>query len=377
MNHIEYNSKFSSLQLGPSDFLLLKPFILNSLYIENMFPALEKELSENPFFQAWKKKSIFEQLIGTSPLLLEEFSEGWVRKLKGIVGDGPLTSRFLANLAEYIEYVRQLKGYDNIKNKLGRLDDRLYPTLAEIQFVHFLLQRTPSKNIHLEHTFKTRSGKNPELKVDCNSDVVYFEVTSVQDFKERSLILWFFNILAAFQMSLKTLQSLRREIIIRCLKYPTEKVLWEIYKILNTHMDKRMKNTSYPLLFNEEYNDYRISFSEGDDVVFDMPMDIIEKKIKDKIDEETRQFDEGEHNFIVVDITPIVVNVKHIADMVREYFKYSGNKIVWGVLLFSNKWSFRGFEPIYQTMWVHQASPLVDVKEALDIVSSLLPRNSV
>jgi len=87
-----------------------------------MFPAIERDLSKNQLFQSWKKKSVSEQLLGEPKILQEEFSSEWFRKLKNVIGDGPLTSRFLANLAEYIQCIQGLDGYDNIKKRLEKVD---------------------------------------------------------------------------------------------------------------------------------------------------------------------------------------------------------------------------------------------------------------
>ena len=149
-----------------------------------MFPDVVRELSKNKFFQAWKESSIFEQLLGTPRILVEEFSEQWIKGFKKIMGDGPMTFRFLVNLAEYIEKIRDLDGYSQIKERLLRLDEQLHPTLVEIEFIWFLLLKVPPEKVHLEYTFASPSGKNPELMVDCDSGPVYFEVTSVEDYAQ-------------------------------------------------------------------------------------------------------------------------------------------------------------------------------------------------
>jgi hypothetical protein len=122
-----------------------------------MFPADERELANNKFFQAWRDNSIFERILSAPKILTDEFSEKWVNDFRRVVGDGPMTSRYLGQLAEYIENIRKLEGYSNIKKRLLRLDAQLHPTLVEIEFIYFLILTVKPENISLEFTFATGS----------------------------------------------------------------------------------------------------------------------------------------------------------------------------------------------------------------------------
>jgi hypothetical protein len=337
----------------------------------NMFPGIERELSRNKFFQAWRESSIFEQLFGTPRILAEEFPEQWIEGLKKVIGEGPMTSRYLANLADYIEKIRGLDGYSRIKERLLRLDDQLHPTLAEIEFIWFLSLKVPPEKIHLEYTFKSPSGKNPELMVDLDSEPVYFEVTSVEDYKQMNLILRYFNTLTAFQLSLKILHNLHRRIAVTFPEYPTEDVFQDIYQTLN----KRAKVKSF--LFEETNPHYKINVTEGDNVVFDIPAEYLESKIKDKVEEKTAKFKEGERNYIVIDVTPIVTDIKIQLDKVNEYFHYSENKTVWGVLLQSKAWTFEGLEPLYRFQVMCQANSLIEDKKPFRTISKLMPNSTI
>ena len=332
-----------------------------------MFPAIEKELSKNKFFQAWKTTSVFEQLLGTPQILVEEFSEGWVKELKKIIGDGPMTTRFLLNFADYIEKIRVLDGYSQIKERLLRLDDQLHSTFVEIEFIWFLLLKIPPEKIHLEYTFKSPLGKNPELKVDDDSGPVYFEVTSVEDYKQMNLILQYFNILTAFQLSLSILHGLHRKIAVKFSEYPSESMFLHIYQTLNKYVAKGV------FLFNEKNHDYEISMTEGDTVTFEIPMRTVENKIKDKIEEKTAKFKEGDQNFIVIDVTAVVTNFEMQLEKIREYFQYSGNKTVWGVLLQSKWWTFEGMNPVYKLQVVCQANSFIEGKKPFDTICKLIP----
>ena len=335
-----------------------------------MFPAIEKELSQNKFFKAWKEASVFESLFGNPLTLVREFSDGWVAKLKGILGDGPTTYRYLVEFADYIEKIRNLEGYSVIRERLLPLDERLLPTLAEIEFLWFLLLKTPPKKIHLEHTFQTATGKNPDIMVEHESGPVYFDVTSVQDYKEKNLILRYFNIFTAFQLSLKVLFDINRKIVVFFSEYPTESTFQSIYRTINSCANKR------EYLFRAIGSGYTITVEEGTDVAFELPLRYVENKIKDKIEEKAVQFKEGDRNYITIDVTSIVTDVDTQLKKILEYFDYSENKKVWGVLLQSKRWTLEGVEPVYKFGVMCQANSFIEGKEPFNIISSLMPNST-
>lgn len=281
-----------------------------------------------------------------------------------------MTSRFLANLADYIEKIRNLDGYSYIKERLLRLDGQLHPTLVEIEFLWFLLLKTPPEKIHLEYTFKSSSGKNPELMVDGDSGPVYFEVTSIEGYKQMNLVLQYFNILTAFQLSLIVLHNLHRKIIVTFSEYPNESTFQNIYRTLNRYLAEKT------FLFEEVNANYKIAMAEGDSVAFNIPTKYVEDKIKDKIEEKTVKFESGERNFIVIDVTAIVTDVEAQLSTVKEYFEYSGNKTVWGVLLQSKRWAFEGLEPVYRFQVMCQANSTIEGKEPFRTISRLTPDSS-
>lgn len=282
-----------------------------------MFPAAEKELSQNKFFQAWKEKSIFESLLGNPPTLVKEFSYEWVTKVKGVLGEGPTAYRYLVTLADYVEKIRSLKGYSIIKERLFRLDEQLLPTLAEIEFLWFLLLKTPPEKIHLEYTFETVNGKNPDIMVGDDSAPIYFDVTSVQDYREKNRVLKYFNIFTAFQLSLKILYNINRKIVVSFSIYSSESTFQSIYKIINHYANKG----NY--LFRVIAPLFTITIAEGADAAFDLPLTYVENKIKDKIEEKTAKFKKGNRNYIAIDVTSIVTDIDTQLKKIHEYFGYS------------------------------------------------------
>jgi hypothetical protein len=298
---------------------------------------------------------------------VKEFSQEWIEAFKKIVGDGPMTSLSLANLAEYVEKIRSLNGYSKIKERLLRLDDQLHPTIAEMELIWFLLLRTQPEKMHLEYTFESTTGKNPELMVEYGDIPVYFEVTSVEDYKQMACILQYYNILTAFQLSLKVLYGINRKIVISFRKYPTEDLFQNIYKTIN-------KNVKIPdFILKKEEPEFTIEIADGNDVAFNYPIDDIENKIKDKIEEKTPKFEEGKRNYIVIDVTSIVADIGVQLDKIRRYFEYTENKKVWGVLLQSKRWTFEGLSPVYKFQVMCQANSAIEGKEPYNTISALLP----
>jgi len=333
-----------------------------------MFPAVEKELSKSEFFKAWKEKSVFEQLLGLPPIIHEEFSEQWVNKTTKVIGDGPISSRLLATLGAYLEKIRELEGYQRIKKTLENLDERFYPTLSEIEFIDLLLYNLPPISIHLEYTFQTPKGKHPELMVDHESGPVYFEVTRIMDYKEMSAIIAFHNIVSAFQLSLKVLKNLNRKISANFNELPNNDTIARALLDINNEL----KQGSYS--FRLKKNSYSIDMSEGDEVIVSIPQEMIEKKLKDKLDEETEQFDEDACNFVVLDVTPVIVSLDDLSGMVRNYFDYSCNTVVWGVFLISKKWVIEELDLTFKIQAVHQPNLKGRNKDlAIRIVNDLFP----
>ena len=246
-----------------------------------MFPAIEKELAKNNFFKAWKDNSVFEKLLGTPPILIKELSEKWVENFKTLIGDGPMTYRYLVNLADYIEKIQYLEGYSFIRKRLLRLDEQLHPTLVEIEFMWFLLLKTPIEKMHGEFTFEVSTGKNPELMVDTPSGPVYFEVTSVENYKLMNTLLQYFNTFTAFQLSLKVLYGINRRLKVSFMQYPTENILQCVYRDINDYVSKKQ------FIFKKIESTHEIEMTEGIEVAFNFPQADIINKIKDKIEEKS------------------------------------------------------------------------------------------
>jgi hypothetical protein len=332
-----------------------------------MFPAIERILAKNKLFQAWKDNSIFEALLASPPILVQEFSEEWIEAFKKLVGDGPMTYRSLINLADYIEKVRALDGYSHIKERMLRLDDQLYPTIAEVEFIWSLLLKTPPDKIHLEYTFPSPSGKNLELMVDHPSGPIYFEVTSIQEYREMTNILNYFNAFAAFQTSLKVLYGLNCGMVISFSEYPTQEMFKHIYTKINEYAVKGQ------YVFSVKEAEYTLEMVEGDNVVFNLPVSYLEKKIKDKIEEKEPKFREGDRNFIVIDVTPMVDDINVQLEKIGQYFQYTEDKKIWGVLLQFKRWTFEELEPVYKFGLIGRGNSKIYGKEPYNLMHDFIP----
>lgn len=115
---------------------------------------------------------------------------------------------------------------------------------------------------------------------------------------------------------------------------------------------------------------------EGANVAFDLPLRYVENKIKDKIEEKTAKFKKGDRNYIAIDVTSIVTDVDTQLKKILEYFDYSENKKVWGVLLQSKRWTLEGMEPVYKFGVMCQANSFIKGKEPFNTISALMPNSS-
>jgi hypothetical protein len=180
-------------------------------------------------------------------------------------------------------------------------------------------------------------------------------------------ILQYFNILTAFQLSLKVLYGINRKIIVSFRKYPTEDLFQDIYRTIN-------KDVKIPeFILKKEEPEYTVEIAEGDDAAFNFPMADIENKIKDKIEEKSAKFEDGERNYIVIDVTSIVADIDVQLKKIREYFEYTQNKKVWGVLLQSKRWTFDGLSPVHKFQVMCQANSTIGGKEPFNTVSAFIP----
>ena len=73
------------------------------------------------------------QLLSYPPLLVNLFGRSWLDDLKKRLDFGPFFPRFLAYLADNVEPLIDLKGFETIKQKLSKVDKDFFPTVFEIE----------------------------------------------------------------------------------------------------------------------------------------------------------------------------------------------------------------------------------------------------
>jgi hypothetical protein len=298
-----------------------------------MFPAIEKYLSENPFFKAVKEHSVFLQLFDAPPQILkDEFGENWLQNLKSVIGEGIPYNLFLVKLAWCIERVRRLKGYNKIKEKLLKFDEMFYPTISEIENIALFTEIFDPKDINLENTFSTKSGKNPEFRVNLGERFAYFEATRIMDTLTRALSLYLLDLLVAFRLSQTLLKNKELSITVKFKKAPDETLIQKVLNTMNINFSKQIFE------FNCDAPEYSIVIEKGIGVNVYLPVKIDMNKLKDKFEEKSKKFDEGEINVIIIDVTTVTHQTKDLVAFVRQIFEDKKDGFITAVILFRKEY---------------------------------------
>jgi len=148
--------------------------------------------------------------------------------------------------------------------------------------------------------------------------------------------------LSAFQIALKIQEKKELEIVIQFKKIPDEKIIKEVYNNLNDHFLEGNYN------FRVMKDDFLIRVDEGESLKILLPRAIYENKLKDKLEEESKQFDEGELNIVVIDITPMIGDICDFVNCIRDYFEYTENKLLSGVILLTENYLIENLELIFR-----------------------------
>jgi hypothetical protein len=298
------------------------------------------------FFEEWKKHSFFLSLLSPPPLLIAEFGEDWLEDIKKIISDSPLTYFILLNIAEGLSDIKGKIGYNNIISRLKKLND-IHSIIPEIMFISLVCQKIDKSNIFLEHSFKTNDNKNPELKILNKDREFFFEVTSINDFKEMKIIINYFNMFVGVIYSLNLFYNKRHKMVINFREYPDVNTFKHIYNVLNHKFMEIIKYEKIDLIGDDKIK-FDIYISKGFDVIFNFPDKIIEEKIKDKIDSKISQLTDDGINSIIVDTSLLPIETEKINSYVKNYFTYMETPKINSVILMNRKWLLESGYPEYK-----------------------------
>lgn len=307
-----------------------------------MFPAIEKYMSKNPFFKAVKEHSVFLQFFDAPPQILnDEFGEDWLQNLKSVVGEGIPYNLFSVKLAWCIERIKRLKGYNKIRKRLLKLNEMFYPTISEVENIALFTEIFDPANISLENTFSTEGGKHPEFRVNLGKRFAYFEVTRIMDTQTRALSLYLLDLLVAFRLSQRLLKNKELSITVQFKKVLDEMLIQKVLNTMNLNLSKRLFE------FSHDEREYSIIIEKGTGVNVYLPLEIDTNKLKDKFEEKSVKFDEGEINIIIIDVTAITYETEALVKSVRQIFEDKKNGFITAVTLFRKEYLIGVDEKIF------------------------------
>jgi len=324
-----------------------------------MLPDRTDKFSRIPFFEAWEKNSLFMSVLAPPPFLVKEFGNEWIEKVRAKLGETIMSLFYLYNLSEWIETIHNLKGFDRIKTKLEKADDSFFPTVSEVIFLDMIADKIEETNIYLEKSFSTKRFTYPEVKIVLERGLdIYFEVTQISNFKEMEEIIYYYSTFYFFILSLKILDNIERKLVFNFKEYPDTNILTRIYKGFNSpKIFDAIRGKDNFTISDGVKNEFEIIVTDGFDVIFNVPDKYIEDKIKDKIESKTRQFDPEGNNFLVLDATILACNPQRIAGYISDYFQWSGNTVIKGVIILRNLWVFDIPFPRYGTVLHYRTNP--------------------
>ena len=298
--------------------------------------SVEELIRDNPLFKAYSKEAKLWQILGYPPILSQIFGNQWLDGLKKL-DYGPFYPKFLAFLAGDIEPLINLKGFDAIKQKLSEVNEGFFPTIFEIEIAS-LFERN-NFLIELENTFsvynRRREEKHPDLRVKIKGNWVYYEMTDVLDYSDRKHFQSIYNNLSAFweAMKFKLKKDLSLTVLFR--NMPSLNEIKEITDYIAVEIEKNQ----FPINLGKD--NVSLNVTHGNACKILLPVNVIERKLRDKYDQELDQFDPKEINVVAIDTTALIGEFGTFSKIIKGIFEENQTDIVNGVVLVSKRYVVR------------------------------------
>jgi len=298
-----------------------------------MFTGDPRFISQNPLLKEVLKYSVFMQFANSPPILEEEFGKEWVEKVESMTDKVLARWFFFPDIAYSVGILRRKDGYERLKKKLLKIDDEFFSIIAQMEFSAILMEKASAENVDLEGCFSTKTSKNPDIRVSIDGELHYFDVTKVLDYKGLISVTALQHTLSAFLEGFKEKRKI--EIRIGMSEIPDNvlvgKILGEINKLLTEdEYDVTVKQEKFEISIIDESEGLRIS----------LPSDVTSRKLKDKFFEKCEQFDKGERNIIVLDITSMVEDFEIYDPIMRQILDDAADDLVSCVILFKKDFVF-------------------------------------
>lgn len=296
--------------------------------------SIEELIQDNPLFKAYSSKAVAWQIMGYPQTLTELFGELWLDELKRELNFGPFFAKFLAHLAYEIESLINQNGFEAIKQKLSEVKEDFFPTIFEIEIAS--LFKRNNFPIELEDTFGVHNRRNeethPDLRVKINDNWVYYEMTDVLDYSDRKHFQSIYNNLSAFWEVLKFKLKKDLSLTIRSVNIPS---LDEIKDIIN-YVTGEIEKNQFPI--NRERGNLSLNVTDGDKFRIHLPIEVMERKLRDKYNYELEQFDPKEINVVAIDTTSLIGEFNTFSEIIKGIFEENQIDIVNGVLLANKRY---------------------------------------
>lgn len=235
----------------------------------------------------------------------------------------------MAFLANDIEPLTNLKGFDAIKRRLNEVNEDFFPTIFEIEIAS--LFKRNNFPIELEDTFsvynRRSEERHPDLRVKINGNWVYYEMTDVLDYSDRKHFQSVYNNLSAFWEAMKF--KLKRDLSLT-VRFENMPSLDEIKEIID-YITGEIEKNQFPINFRKD--NVSLNVANGNACKILLPIDVIEQKLRDKYNYELDQFNPKETNVVTIDTTSLIGEFDTFSKIIKGIFEEDKSGTVNGVLL--------------------------------------------
>jgi len=297
-----------------------------------MFTADPRFLSRNPLFQKIKAQSALMRFAFPPPIVEAEFGSNWIREVESRI-DGVIARwYFFPDIAPSLNVLRNVEGYDRLKRKLNPRNDDFFTLTSQLEVSAWLCMHLPRDSASLEDCFETSRGKHPDLRLQFNAEPYFVDTTKVMEYNGQ-LAMW--NLQFGFSMLVDYMMKTTGNPLSISLQFHRSPDEIEINEILQVAgelarkgmLDQEHKTGNFSITLN--------TFGEGV-LVSELPRPWVDK-LKDRLLDKCAQFDPGQKNVVVIDVTSMLGTFKTYCEAMVKVFNTVSTDLISCVILFEKK----------------------------------------
>jgi hypothetical protein len=318
-----------------------------------MFTADPRFLSKNPLFQKIKARSTFMRFASPPPIVEAEFGSDWIQEVETRI-DGVIARwYFFPDIAPSLTVLRNVEGYDRLKRKLKPRDDDFFTLASQLEISAWLCRCLPRGSAALEDCFETSRGKHPDLRLQVNAEPYFVDTTKVVEYNGQ-LAVWNlqfgFSMLADYMM--KTTGT-PLSISLQFHRSPDEIEINEILQIANELVKRGMLDQEFG---TENFTITLNTFGNGV-TVSELPRPWVDK-LKDRFLDKCAQFDPGQKNVVVIDVTSMLGTFKTYCEAMTKVYNTVSTDLISCVILFEKTYVLEADEIRSRTGFMMVPNPL-------------------